>query len=77
MTIIAVLIVIVLIAIFGILQKVQDPLAGFNVTTFNGDIVIKRVDDKEPLNAATDIPWPYWLKDWYSEMKSPVSTFLP
>ncbi|HPY99058.1 MAG TPA: hypothetical protein PLZ06_08455 [Clostridia bacterium] len=51
MTIIAVLIVIVLIALFSVsCKKVQDPLAGFNVTTFNSDIVIKRVDGKEPLN---------------------------
>ncbi|OQC01214.1 MAG: hypothetical protein BWX78_00407 [Firmicutes bacterium ADurb.Bin099] len=50
MSIIAVLTVIVMIALLSASCKPQETLEGFNITTFNSDIVIKRVDGQEPLN---------------------------
>lgn len=49
MTVIAILTVIV-IALLSVSCKPQETLEGFNITTFNSDIVIKRVDGQEPLN---------------------------
>lgn len=50
MSIIAILTVIVMIALLSASCKPQETLEGFNITTFNSDIVIKRVDGQEPLN---------------------------
>ena len=50
MSIIAILTVIVMIALLSVSCKPQETLEGFNITTFNSDIVIKRVDGQEPLN---------------------------
>ena len=57
MSIIAVLTVIVMIALLSASCKPQETLEGFNITTFNSDIVIKRVDGQEPLN----MPYRYAL----------------
>ncbi len=57
MSIIAILTVIVMIALLSVSCKPQETLEGFNITTFNSDIVIKRVDGQEPLN----MPYRYAL----------------
>ena len=50
-TIIAIILAVIATVLLSVsCNNLQDPSNDFNVTTFNSDIVIKRIDGKEPLN---------------------------